>query len=97
MFCIFMIVNKLAETPWGDSFQTDPLFRQDLCVGQEMNRAFYIIFTPVLLVMVGYILVFRAMGLAPGYPRLVVAFLLLAGVILWVSRKVSGKAASGPR
>jgi hypothetical protein len=60
-----------------------------------MNRAFYIIFTPVLLVMLGYILVFRAMGLAPGYPRLVVAFLLIAGVILFVSRKVSGKSTSG--
>ena len=94
-----MILNKSADTPWRDSPRTDLHFRQDLCVGQEMNRAYYIIFTPVLLVMVGYILVFRAMGLAPGYPRLVVAFLLLAGVILWVSRKVSGKAASdsGPR
>ena len=60
-----------------------------------MNRAFYIIFTPVLLVMIGYILVFRAMGLAPGHPRLVVAFMLIAGVILYVSRKVSGK--SSPR
>jgi hypothetical protein len=60
-----------------------------------MTRAFYIIFTPVLLVMIGYILVFRAMGLAPGYPRLVVAFMLIAGVILLVSRKVSRKSTSG--
>jgi hypothetical protein len=64
-------------------------------VNHEMNRAFYIIFTPVLLVMIGYILVFRAMGLAPGYPRLVVAFMLIAGVILLVSRKVSRKSTLG--
>jgi len=65
-----------------------------------MNRAFYIIFTPVLLVMVGYILVFRAMGLAPGYARMGIAFLLMVGTILWVNRKVSasGKASrSGSR
>jgi uncharacterized membrane protein len=62
-----------------------------------MNKAFYLIFTPILLVMVGYILVFRAMGLAPGYGRMMVAFLLIVGVILWVSRKVShsGKTVSG--
>jgi hypothetical protein len=62
-----------------------------------MNRAFYIIFVPVLLVMIGYILVFRSMGLSPGYPRLVVAVLLCAGAILWVGRKVAGKAGSGGR
>jgi hypothetical protein len=60
-----------------------------------MNRAFYIIFVPVFLVMVGYIVVFRAMGLSPGYPRMVVAVLLFAGAILWVRRKVTGKAGSG--
>ena len=49
-----------------------------------MNRAFYIIFVPVLLVMLGYIAVFRSMGLSPGYPRLVVAVLLFAAAVLWL-------------
>jgi len=62
-----------------------------------MNRAFYIIFVPVLLVMIGYVLVFRAMGLSPGYPRLVLAGLVVTGAILFVARKVSGKAAAGRR
>jgi hypothetical protein len=59
-----------------------------------MNRAFYIIFVPVLLVMLGYIAVFRAMGLSPGYPRLVVAVLLFAAAIFWIGRKVSHKTSS---
>jgi hypothetical protein len=60
-----------------------------------MNRAFYIIFVPVLLVMLGYIAVFRAMGLSPGYPRLVVAVLLFAAAIWWIGRKVTRKPSSG--
>jgi uncharacterized membrane protein len=59
-----------------------------------MNRAFYIILVPVLLVMLGYIFVFRAMGMAPGYPRLAVAFLVFAAALWWVSGKVTKK--SGP-
>jgi hypothetical protein len=62
-----------------------------------MNRAFYIIFVPVLLVMIGYILVFRAMGLSPGYPRFVLAGLALVGAIVFVARKVSSKAVAGRR
>ena len=38
-----------------------------------MNRSFYIIMVPVSLVALGYILVFRYLGIAPGYPRLIVA------------------------
>jgi hypothetical protein len=59
-----------------------------------MNRAFYIIFVPVLLVMIGYILVFRAMGLAPGYPRFVIAALLLGGAVLFVGRHAARKSPS---
>jgi uncharacterized membrane protein len=62
-----------------------------------MNRAFYIIFVPVLLVMIGYILVFRAMGLSPGYPRMVVAVLVLAAAIFWLWSKTAKKAGSGRR
>jgi ABC-type glycerol-3-phosphate transport system permease component len=61
----------------------------------KLNRAFYIIFVPVLLVMLGYIAVFRAMGLSPGYPRLVVAMLLFAAAIWWLARQVSRKPSSG--
>lgn len=60
-----------------------------------MNRAFYIIFVPVLLVMLGYIAVFRSMGLSPGYPRLVVAVLLFAAAVWWLGRLVARKTSSG--
>ena len=62
-----------------------------------MNRAFYIIFVPVLLVMIGYILVFRAMGLSPGYPRMVVIVLVFAAAILWLGNKVTRKTDSSRR
>ena len=52
-----------------------------------MNRAIYIIMVPVVLVAVGYILIFRTLGLAPGYGRLLVAIALFAGVALWMVRK----------
>jgi len=59
-----------------------------------VNRAFYIIFVPVLLVMLGYIIVLRSMGLSPGYPRLVVAALLFVAVIWWLGRRVARKTSS---
>jgi uncharacterized membrane protein len=62
-----------------------------------MNRAFYIIFVPVLLVMIGYILVFRAMGLSPGYPRMVVAVLVFAAAIWWLASKGARKTDSSRR
>jgi uncharacterized membrane protein len=52
-----------------------------------MNRAFLIIMIPALLVMVGYIVVLRYMGVAPGYPRLVVAMGIFFGMIYWLSRR----------
>ena len=52
-----------------------------------MNRAIYIIMVPVVLVAVGYILVFRAVGLAPGYVRLLVVLALFVGVAWWMVRK----------
>jgi hypothetical protein len=60
-----------------------------------MNSAFYIIFVPVLLVMLGYIVVFRSMGLSPGYPRLVIAGLVFAGALCWLGRRVAHKSSSG--
>src|ERR1700684_1369795 len=53
----------------------------------EMNRAIYIIMVPVVFVAVGYILIFRAVGLAPGYGRLLVAMALFVGLAWWMVRK----------
>jgi ABC-type spermidine/putrescine transport system permease subunit II len=59
-----------------------------------MNRSLYIIMVPVLLVALGYIVVFRTMGLAPGYPRLIIAVLLFFAAIWWLGRKTARKAGS---
>ncbi len=52
-----------------------------------MNRAFLIILVPAILVIVGYIVVLRSMGVAPGYSRLLIAGVILLGAIYWLSRK----------
>jgi ABC-type spermidine/putrescine transport system permease subunit II len=62
-----------------------------------MNRSYYVIMVPVLLVAVGYILVFRQMGIAPGYPRLIVAMTVFFGAIWWLGRKAGRKAGSSPQ
>jgi hypothetical protein len=51
-----------------------------------MNRSFFIIMIPALLVAAGYIVVLRYMGLAAGYPRLLLAMALFFGAIYWLSR-----------
>jgi hypothetical protein len=56
-----------------------------------MNRAFLIILIPVLLVAIGYVVVFRFMGIAPGYPRLILAVALFFGAVYWLSRRNVGK------
>jgi hypothetical protein len=61
-----------------------------------MNRSFFIVMIPVLLVGAGYIVVLRYMGIAPGYPRLVVAMVLFFGMIYWLSRR-SGRRANSKR
>ena len=57
-----------------------------------MNRSLFIILMPALLVAAGYIFVLRLMGIAPGYPRLIVAMVLFLSGIYWLSRR-SGKKA----
>ena len=57
-----------------------------------MNRAFFIIFIPVLLVAAGYVVVFRFMGVAPGYPRLILLMAIFSGVMYWFSRRNAGNA-----
>jgi len=57
-----------------------------------MNSSLFIILIPALLVAAGYIFVLRLMGIAPGYPRLIVAMVLFFGGMYWLSRR-SGKKA----
>jgi len=57
-----------------------------------VNRSFFIIIIPALLVAAGYIIVLRYMGFAPGYPRLIVAMALFFGAIYWLSRRTARKA-----
>ncbi|MGB7436310.1 MAG: hypothetical protein WBR26_04415 [Candidatus Acidiferrum sp.] len=59
-----------------------------------MNRSILIILIPALLVAVGYIIVLRMMGFAPGYPRLVIAMILFFGGIYWLSRRSAKKVKS---
>ncbi len=61
-----------------------------------MNRALFIIMIPVLLVAAGYTVVLRTMGLAPGYPRLVVATALFFGMIYCLARR-SGRKVNSSR
>jgi hypothetical protein len=56
-----------------------------------VNRAFFIIIIPALLVAAGYIVVLRYMGIAPGYPRLIIAAALFFGAFYWLSRRTSRK------
>jgi hypothetical protein len=60
-----------------------------------MNRAFFIILIPVLLVAAGYVAVFRLMGIAPGYPRVILAMTLFLGAMYWLSRRNAGKPDAG--
>jgi len=57
-----------------------------------MNHALFIILIPALLVAAGYVFVLRLMGIAPGYPRLIVAMVLFFGCIYGLSKR-SGKKA----
>jgi uncharacterized membrane protein len=59
-----------------------------------MNRAFLIIFIPAILVVIGYILVLRSMGIAPGYLRLIILGAVFLAAVYWLSRR---KAASGAK
>ena len=56
-----------------------------------MNRALLIILIPALLVAAGYVMVLREMGLSPGYPRLIIAAVLVFSALYWLSRKAKRK------
>ena len=61
--------------------------------GDAMNRALFIVMIPALLVAAGYIVVLRIMGIAPGYPRLLVAALFF-GMIYWLAHRRGRKVKS---
>jgi hypothetical protein len=60
-----------------------------------MNRSFFIIMVPALLIAAGYVVVLRMMGVPPGYPRLVIAIALFFGGIYWLSKRSGKKAKTG--
>ena len=60
-----------------------------------MNRSFFIVMIPVLLVALGYVLMLRHLGFAPGYPRLFMAMALFFGAIWWLNRRAARKSKPG--
>jgi uncharacterized membrane protein len=51
-----------------------------------MYRAFFVVMIPVLLVALGYVLMFRHLGFSPGYGRLFLAMGIFFGLI-WLGRR----------
>jgi hypothetical protein len=60
-----------------------------------MNRSFFIIMVPALLIAAGYVVVLRMMGVPPGYHRLAIAMVLFFGGIYWLSKRSGKKAKTG--
>jgi choline-glycine betaine transporter len=60
-----------------------------------VNRSILIILIPALLVAAGYIAVLQMLGVAPGYPRLIIAMIVFFGGIYWLSKRSGKKANSG--
>jgi hypothetical protein len=54
-----------------------------------MNRGFYIILVPAALVAIGYVVVFRYIGVSPAYGRLILPVVLLAGAMCWLARRTA--------
>jgi hypothetical protein len=67
-----------------------------LQAGEPVNRAFFIILAPALLVAAGYVVVLRYMGIEPGYARLIAVVILFFGMIYWLSRR-RGPKGNSPR
>lgn len=62
-----------------------------------MNRAYLIILIPALLVLIGYVLVFRMIGIALPYPALIVPAVLLAVAVVWMIKKTARKTGAGAK
>lgn len=52
-----------------------------------MNRAYFIILIPALLVLIGYVLVFRMIGIALPYPAVLAPVVLLAAIVVWLLKR----------
>lgn len=57
-----------------------------------MNRAFFVVLAPAALVAIGYVLVFRQMGLRPPYGILAGMIAALVLGLLWFGRRARKKA-----
>lgn len=57
-----------------------------------MNRGFFIILIPALLIALGYVLLFHSIGVPVGYRRLVIAMTVFFGAIYWLARRSTRKA-----
>lgn len=62
-----------------------------------MNRAYFIILIPAFLVLIGYILVFRMIGIALPYPAVIAPVALLAAVVGWALRRSWKKAGASSK
>ena len=84
----------------GNGYQPGAIPARGIVVwktGEPVNRAFFIILIPALLVAAGYMVVLQSMGIAPGYPRLIVATILFSGMIYCLSLRSRRKANPNPR
>jgi ABC-type spermidine/putrescine transport system permease subunit II len=52
-----------------------------------MNRGFLIILMPAILLAIGYVVVFRYIGVTPGYGRLAGAMIVFFGGMWWLGRR----------
>ena len=59
-----------------------------------MNRGFLIILIPAFLVATGYILIFRYLGVTPGYGRLAGAMIVFFAGVWWLGRRNTKKASA---
>jgi len=60
-----------------------------------MNRAFLIILVPAILVALGYVMVFRFLGLAPTYTRFILGGVVFLAAAFWLWPRKSARNAKG--
>ena len=62
-----------------------------------MNRALLIILVPAILVALGYVLVFRFLGLSPSYLRFLVGGAVFLAAAYWLWPRKAADAAKGAK
>ena len=61
-----------------------------------MNRALVIILIPAVLVALGYVLVFRLLGISPGYLRFILGGVIFLAAAYWLwPKKTESKVKGG--